>query len=866
MFGIRKLAELDYRDFEIHIHNPVADGTFPVSIQVLPDDLRADGTFLVPFSEAEIARAQAWLEQPPGDTEALAAFGERLYRAVFTGQVARVFESSRLAEGGPLRLRLILDAPLVARIPWELLYDPDHRTFVALTAPLVRGASLVEPARQIQAHPPLRVLVVDAFPAGVTRLQNQWEASGIRQALSSLVKGRRAEVVTLSHITLRRLQDALREAADPAHPRPYHALHWIGHNRHDLVTGETSLLFEDEAGEVDAVRPQELADILRPYDVKLVFLNACQSSQSSTLDVAQGFAPALMASGVPAVVGLQARVGDESARRFALDFYASVADGRPVDVALLDARQLARGAAGASTPVCYLRTRTGQILEGSAPGPAPLTPATWREWLARNLTPRRALAGLISLLSLIGMVLGLVLDVGSLFSPQATPIPPMSESGFNVAVAEFGQLDAGGGVTPSRRGLELANDVHAAMDSMAQELRAAGFDVEVRAPALTGRVEGLDSPTRAANAQALADGMAADLLIYANLQAGDNGTVLQPEFYLSNRKLPFAAELGGQYEFGRPLEAGDEAARNVVAAQALADGLRNRANALSKFAIALGYLALDRISEAQDYLARSEQSGGWVSADSRPQGLEILRLFQGNAALRQGQFDAAAEYFSAALAAEPRYSRAQLGLGAVKAARASAGGTCQAGKVDPAGLSAAENEYKDALLNGRHPLLADVPTKGAFALGRLFTCMSMAQIDDRWTAAQQQYDKILGDYQGGDPAAKTRLRNLVAETHADLAFLKMNAAGKEWAGAYREAATEYGQAIDLTRRLDRKALFQLWIGRIHLYLGECAPARQRMEQAAGVFQQFRQSNPAAERSDYDAFRQEVETLWAAQCP
>ena len=154
MVEVRKLVELDYRDFEIHIHNPAADGAFPVSIRVPSDDLRADGTFVVPFNEAEIARALTWLEQAPGDVGAVVAFGERLYRAVFTGQVARVFESARLAEGGPLRLRLILDSPLVARIPWELLYDPERLTFIALTLPLVRGASLVEPARQIQAHPP----------------------------------------------------------------------------------------------------------------------------------------------------------------------------------------------------------------------------------------------------------------------------------------------------------------------------------------------------------------------------------------------------------------------------------------------------------------------------------------------------------------------------------------------------------------------------------------------------------------------------------------------------------------------------------------------------------------------------------------
>ena len=202
----------------------------------------------------------------------------------------------------------------------------------------------------------------------------------------------------------------------------------------------------------------------------------------------------------------------------------------------------------------------------------------------------------------------------------------------------------------------------------------------------------------------------------------------------------------------------------------------------------------------------------------------------------------------------------------MKAAQASGGGACQAGKVDPAGLRVAENETKDAMLNGSLPPLADVPTKGALVLGRLFACMSIAQVDDRWADAQRQYGKVLDDYQNGDPAAKTRLRNLAAEAHADLALLKMNTAGKDWTGAYREAASEYGQASDLTRRLDRKAVFQLWIGRIHLYLGECAPARQRMDAATGSFQQFRQANPAAARPEHDAFSQEVETQLAAQCP
>jgi hypothetical protein len=86
--------------------------------------------------------------------------------------------------------------------------------------------------------------------------------------------------------------------------------------------------------------------------------------------------------------------------------------------------------------------------------------------------------------------------------------------------------------------------------------------------------------------------------------------------------------------------------------------------------------------------------------------LEILRLFQGNAALRQGQLDAAAEYFTAAIAAEPRYARARLGLGAVKAAQASGGGACQPGKVDPLHLL---HHARSESINGVHVTTINMP-------------------------------------------------------------------------------------------------------------------------------------------------------------
>ena len=160
-------------------------------------------------------------------------------------------------------------------------------------------------------------------------------------------------MATLSHTTLEKLQNALREAADPTHPHPFHILHFIGHGAYDPVTHGTVLLFEDERGQIDAVDPAALVDVLRPFDLKLVFLNACQSAQSSALDLAQGFAPVLLANGIPAVIGMQTSVLDEEAASFARRFYEALADNQPVDAALTGARHSRAGAA------CRARLRWG---------------------------------------------------------------------------------------------------------------------------------------------------------------------------------------------------------------------------------------------------------------------------------------------------------------------------------------------------------------------------------------------------------------------------------------------------------------------------------------------------------------------------
>ena len=457
----------EFRDFEIYIGKQAADGTCSVTMRVAAESRLVNGEFSSPYADAEVTRALAWMEQGLFDAAYVREFGAKLFQALVVGPLKAVYDGSRQTSPTPLRYRLIVDAPSVARIPWELLYDPHREVFLALEGTFVRSVAGPEPSRPLVVKPPLRILVVDAFPQGVLEVQNQVETSGIQQALADLVRRRRVEVETLPHATLRKLQNALREAANPEQPRPFHLLHFIGHGRHDPDAGRTVLLFEDEQGQIDEVDAETLVNVLRPYDLKLVFLNACQSIQSSALDVAQGFAPALLASGIPAVIGMQVTVLDAVAVQVSREFYAALADNRPVDAALADARRLVRGTqqrrkADLGIPVCYLRGETGQILDLQPPQRPRLTRETWRPWLREQTTVGRVAGGVVTLVGLVASVLQIVGVLPPLFS---TPVPMTGD--LNVAVAQFSGLDARGRVVDSEEARRLAKTTY---DLLGEEL------------------------------------------------------------------------------------------------------------------------------------------------------------------------------------------------------------------------------------------------------------------------------------------------------------------------------------------------------------------------------------------------------------
>ena len=795
-------------DFEIRIRPAPGDGMpSPVEVRVTPGDQREDSTFSSPFSPEEIDEARQWLEQGTFDRSSIKEFGAKLFDSLFVDPVKGMYEESQVPSDPP-RLRLVIDDPDAARIPWELLYDPEREFFPALTNPLVRALSLAEPAEELETDAPLRILVLLASPRGLPQLQAKVEARGLKKALSRLVRKRKVELQTYEHATVSSLRNALREATAHAPSRPIHILHFIGHAGRDPATGRTVLAFEDEGQDIDPVDPERLMSILRGFDIRLVFLNACQTLDVSSLDATREFAPALLRGGVPAVIGMQVVVLDEVAARFAREFYEAIADNRPVDLAVLDARLLVRNDRSGRTtdmsiPVCYLRSADGRIMTIRQAQEVSLTRETWRPWLWQHVTSPSAVVKTVYWL--MGATL-VVVGFWQLVAPVIWPEPPKPMDGeINIAVADFASLDASGEPTESPEASGLASTLY---DKLQEELSTSdlGFDIEVRPPEETGPLFGRTASERAVAAEDLTEAIRADVVLYGTLSA--DGVTFDPEFFISGRQLAGAEELIGEYRLGTPLNAPVNISGNPAAHKDLRERLQERTKALAQFVIGLSYFMIGNFTDAEESLEMAASNEAWADED----GKEVVHIFLGNTYLRQDRPAAARDSYEHALGIKEGYSRALFGLSEIDFHEVTAKG-CDRGEIDEEGLYETLADYQRAA-DAPQPTLSDIPTKVHFAVGRIDMCLSQGLVEDRWAHGERELLTVIDAYDAGNE----RIKQLAAESHAILAgvlvYRNPDAERPGAADAYRSAVRHFITAIELSNlEEERRALFEKELGR-----------------------------------------------------
>jgi len=329
---------------------------------------RMGGVFALPLSPEESAALRRWAEravaraqQRPSQTTELDSerrtvqeIGTRLFQAL-PGEVRLALADSRsLAARRRRGLRLYLDcadAPELAALPWEWLYDPQAGEFPALSrlTPLARLVPYAGPSLPIPS-PPYRVLLLTAAPADAPAIDVDGLQAAITGALARWeLQGRVTMDVALARLPA--VQAALRA-------RPYHILHFIGHGTFDPVGGQGQLLLEGEDGAGFPVNAGQLRALLADSaDLRWAVLSACQSGQPGPTP-AESVAAALVQAGLPAVVAMQFPVSQRAMEAFAGAFYGSLAEGWPVEAAVAEARKAVRVAAQNAvewgTPACYI--------------------------------------------------------------------------------------------------------------------------------------------------------------------------------------------------------------------------------------------------------------------------------------------------------------------------------------------------------------------------------------------------------------------------------------------------------------------------------------------------------------------------------
>jgi len=295
-------------------------------------------------------------------------FGQKLYRAALGGDVGALFAERLVAAqsddmGLRLRLRIAENAPELMNLPWEFLHDGEDFLVTCWETPVSRLPLGIARRDKRPLERTLRMLVVVSSPIDLLPhqvLNTEREQEVILAALDKLQHKGLLEIDFCEDATQSTVQDYLSE-------QEYDILHFTGHGVFNEAKGRGELLLEDEQGKKLPLTNEEFVDLLRAYpSLRLVVLSACQSARTANNDGYAGLSRRLLKQGVPAVLSMQYPVLDEAATLFAGRFYTGLANNKPLDMALTEARlglKMSTGEEGGervdfATPVLFLNDST----------------------------------------------------------------------------------------------------------------------------------------------------------------------------------------------------------------------------------------------------------------------------------------------------------------------------------------------------------------------------------------------------------------------------------------------------------------------------------------------------------------------------
>jgi len=312
--------------------------------------------------------------------------GQHLYAVLFRGDVHKdlMTELTKLKDDDLLRVELEFQGSSDAlkslpSWPWEYLYIPrDYQApsgqFLALVTQLVMNRFLsfqVDIGWSFKICENVKMLLVVAAPPRDPSL-GPVLANPVTERIRALKDQRPGVVHQLEELIEPEFKGlspdyrptATRENFEQAVVRLQpHIIHFIGHGQRSKGRGQVA--FVGEGGAADWVSDEQFAQIVkRSSNIKLVFLQACESALPDPYTPISGMAQQLAWHKIPAVVAMQAKVQNSVANGFAMRFYEMLAEGYPVDCAVKEGREqiknsLKEGNSASlafGVPVLYLRS------------------------------------------------------------------------------------------------------------------------------------------------------------------------------------------------------------------------------------------------------------------------------------------------------------------------------------------------------------------------------------------------------------------------------------------------------------------------------------------------------------------------------
>ena len=299
------------------------------------NEIEAGSEFRLPRSAVALQGVLAQLARSSGDSwEAARSLGSDLFEAVFGGDLGNLLENALgQARSEEREQRLWLEPREEARelfgVPWELLCDSrqlPEKEFLALSGvSVIRGwLSSMPPSHQSEA--PLRLLVGIASPSELAAIDIEGEKALFDQLEQHQEALERRAVVNVS-------LDSLRRAVEEYKPD---VVHLVGHGRQR--EGQAEIAFEDDDRGVLWVSEADLGELGRHSRGNLRLMLIMADTATPQAGVSGHLGPALLA-GVPAALSMQFPLTTRTAHRFTESFYKAFLGGRPVDAAVVRARE-----------------------------------------------------------------------------------------------------------------------------------------------------------------------------------------------------------------------------------------------------------------------------------------------------------------------------------------------------------------------------------------------------------------------------------------------------------------------------------------------------------------------------------------------